>query len=141
VYQRDYILRLIEHLGRTLLMLRNRILDRQEQHATVQDEIRAIAARAGVDLDVARAVDLVTLRLLMSFAGDLDPARSWLTAELLYLEGLDKRQDRVVDARRDLSRALDLYRMLPPDWQPFEELPPTAERIAEIERLLADHTH
>jgi hypothetical protein len=27
--------------------------------------------------------------------------------------------------------------MLPPDWQPFEELPPTAERIAEIERLLA----
>jgi hypothetical protein len=141
VYQRDYILRLIEHLGRTLLMLRNRILDRQEQHATVQDEIRAIAARAGVDLDVARAVDLVTLRLLMSFAGDLDPARSWLTAELLYLEGLDKRQDRVADARRDLSRALDLYRMLPPDWQPFEELPPTAERIAEIERLLADHTH
>jgi len=80
VYQRDYILRLIEHLGRTLLMLRNRILDRQEQHATVQEEIRAIAARAGVDLDVARAVDLVTLRLLMSFAGDFDPARGWLTA-------------------------------------------------------------
>ena len=138
MYQRDYILRLIEHLGRTLLMLRNRILDRQEQHATVQDEIRAIATRAGVDLDVARAVDLVTLRLLMSFAGDLDPARSWLTAELLYLEGLDKRRDGVADARRDLSRALDLYRMLLPDWQPFEELPPSAERIAEIERLLAD---
>ena len=137
MYQRDYILRLIEHLGRTLLMLRNRILDRQEQHATVQDEIRAIAARAGVDLDVARAVDLVTLRLLMSFAGDFDPARGWLTAELLYLEGLDKRRDRLADARRDLSRALDLYRMLPPDWQPFEELPPTAERIAEIERFLA----
>ena len=138
MYQRDYILRLIEHLGRTLLMLRNRILDRQEQHATVQDEIRAIAARAGVDLDVARAVDLVTLRLLMSFAGDFDPARGWLTAELLYLEGLDKRRDNIVsDGRRDLSRALDLYRMLPPDWQPFEELPPSAERIAEIERLLA----
>ena len=119
-------------------MLRNRILDRQEQHATVQDEIRAIAARAGVDLDVARAVDLVTLRLLMSFAGDLDPARGWLTAELLYLEGLDKRRDNIgSDARRDLSRALDLYRMLPPDWKPFEELPPAAERIAEIERLLA----
>ena len=139
MYQRDYILRLIEHLGRTLLMLRNRILDRQEQHATVQDEIRAIAARAGVDLDVARAVDLVTLRLLMSFAGDFDPARGWLTAELLYLEGLDKRRDNTVaDARRDLSRALDLYRMLPPEWQPFEELPPCAERIAEMERLLAD---
>ena len=138
MYQRDYILRLIEHLGRTLLMLRNRILDRQEQHATVQDEIRAIAARAGVDLDVARAVDLVTLRLLMSFAGDLDPARAWLTAELLYLEGLDKRRDNIgSDARRDLSRALDLYRMLPADWKPFEELPPAAERIAEIERLLA----
>ena len=119
-------------------MLRNRILDRQEQHATVQDEIRAIAARAGVDLDVAKAVDLVTLRLLMSFAGDLDPARAWLTAELLYLEGLDKRRDNIgSDARRDLSRALDLYRMLPADWKPFEELPPAAERIAEIERLLA----
>ena len=137
MYQRDYILRLIEHLGRTLLMLRDRILGRQEQHATVQDEIRAIAARASIDLDGARAVDLVTLRLLMSFAGDFDPARSWLTAELLYLEGLDKRRDNTVaDARRDLSRALDLYRMLPQDWQPFAELPPCAERIAEIERLL-----
>lgn len=138
MYQRDYILRLIEHLGRTLLMLRHRILGRQEQHATVQDEIRAIAARASVDLDGARAVDLVTLRLLMSFAGDFDPARCWLTAELLYLEGLGKRQDNtVVDARRDFTRALDLYRMLPSDWQPFDELPPSAERIAEIERLLA----
>ena len=137
MYQRDYILRLIEHLGRTLLMLRDRILGRQEQHATVQDEIRAIAARASIDLDGARAVDLMTLRLLMSFAGDFDPARSWLTAELLYLEGLDKRRDNTVaDARRDLSRALDLYRMLPQDWQPFAELPPCAERIAEIERLL-----
>ena len=139
MYQRDYILRLIEHLGRTLLMLRDRILGRQEQHATVQDEIRAIAARASIDLDGARAVDLVTLRLLMSFAGDFDPARGWLTAELLYLEGLDKRRDNTVaDARRDLSRALDLYRMLPQDWQPFAELPPCAERIAEIEGLLAD---
>ena len=138
MYQRDYILRLIEHLGRTLLLLRNRILDRQEQHVTVQEEIRAIAARAGVELDVARAVDLVTLRLLMSFAGDFDPARGWLTAELLYLEGLQKRQDDTMsEARRDLSRALDLYRMLPTDWQPFEELPPSGERIAEIERLLA----
>ena len=139
MYRTDYILRLIEHLGRTLLLLRNRILDRQEQHVTVQDEIRAIAARASVDLDGARAVDLVTLRLLMSFAGDLDPARCWLTAELLYLEGLDKRRDNTVgDARRDLAHALDLYRMLPAEFQPFEELPPSAERIAEIERLLAD---
>lgn len=138
MYQRDYILRLIEHLGRTLLLLRHRILGRQEQHATVQEEIRAIAARASVDLDGARAVDLVTLRLLVSFAGDLDPARCWLTAELLYLEGLDKRRDKTVPAaRRDLARALDLYRMLPAEFQPFEELPPSAERIAEIEGLLA----
>jgi hypothetical protein len=138
VYQRDYILRLIEHLGRTLLVLRDRILGRQrEPHATVQDEIRAIAARAGLDLDVARAVDPATLRLLMSFAGDLDPARCWLTAELLYLEGLDKQQDNTVAARRDLTRALDLYLMLTPEWQPFPELPPSRERIAEIEQLLA----
>lgn len=143
MYQRDYILRLIDQLGRTLLMLRDRILGRQEQHAGVQDEIqdeiRAIAARVSIDLDGARAVDLVTLRLLMSFAGDLDPARCWLTAELLYLDGLDKHQENtVVAARRDLTRALDLYRMLPPDWQPFEELPPARQRIAEVERLLAD---
>ena len=139
MYQRDDILRLIERLGRTLLLLRDRILARQHQHANVQDEIRAIAARASIDLDGARAVDLVTLRLLMSFAGDLDPARCWLTAELLYLEGLDKRSDNAgAAARRDLTRSLDLYRMLPPGWQPFEELPPSRQRIEEIERLLAD---
>jgi hypothetical protein len=140
VYQRDYILRLIEHLGRTLLMLRDRILGReQQQHANTQEEIRAIAARAGVDLGAARAVDLVTLRLLMSFAGDLDPARCWLTAELLYLEGLDKRQEHgAAGGRRDLTRAEELYMMLPPEYQPFPELPLSRERIAEIGRLLAE---
>jgi hypothetical protein len=58
---------------------------------------------------------------------------------LLYLEGLDKHHENTgVAARRDLTRALELYRMLPPDWQPFEELPSSRQRIAEIERLLAD---
>lgn len=57
---------------------------------------------------------------------------------MLYLEGLDKHQKNPVIAAPDLTRALDLYRMLPPDWQPFEELPPSRQRIAEIERLLAD---
>ena len=138
VYQRDYILRLIEQLGRVLLYLRDRILGREHGHDDVREEIRAIAARVGLDLDAVRIVDAATLRLLMSFAGDLDPARCWLAAELLYLEALDAstRGDSKA-AGRDAARALELYSMLSPLWQPFEELPPASERIAEVARLLA----
>ena len=139
MFRRDYILRLIEQLGRQLIYLRNRILDREDGHEGVQEEIRAIAVRVGVDLDAARIVDSMTLRLLMSFAGDLDPARCWLTAELLHLEGLEAARRAESDAaRRDFRRALELYSMLPAGWQPFEELPPVKERIAEVGRLMTD---
>ena len=139
MYRRDYILRLIEQLGRQLIALRNRILRREQDRDAVRQEIGEIATRTGIDLDVARMVDVSTLRLLMSVAGNVDPGRCWLTAELLLLEGLDAAQagDSAL-ARLDFARALDLYSMVEQDWQPLDELPPVNERIAETQRLLAE---
>ena len=139
MYRRDYILRLIEQLGRQLIALRNRILRREQDRDAVRQEIGEIATRTGIDLDVARMVDVSTLRLLMSVAGNVDPGRCWLTAELLLLEGIDAAQagDSAL-ARLDFARALDLYSMVEQDWQPLDELPPVNERIAETQRLLAE---
>ena len=139
MYRRDYILRLIEQLGRQLIALRNRILRRDQDRDAVRSEIAEIARRTGIDLDVARTVDVSTLRLLMSVAGNVDPGRCWLAAELLLLEGLDAAQaGNPASARRDFARALDLYSMVEADWRPFDEVPPVNERIAETQQLLAE---
>jgi Mg2+ and Co2+ transporter CorA len=139
VYRRDYIIRLIEELGRQLIALRNQILRREQDRDAVRQEIGEIARRTGIDLDVARMVDSSTLRLLMSVAGNVDPGRCWLTAELLQLEGLDAAvRGESASARRDFARALELYALVERDWQPLEEVPAVQERVAELERLLAE---
>lgn len=139
LYQRDYILRIIEQLAQVLIVLRNSILGRTAEPAQLRQEIRALAAQAGLDLDVARAVDASTLRMLMSHAGTLDPGRCWLMAELLFLEALQAREAGDPGrARRDLLRALQLHAWNEPEWQPFPELPAVQARMAEMQAMLAD---
>jgi hypothetical protein len=137
MYQRDYILRLIEQLAQILIVLRNRILGRQGDPAMLRMEIRTVAAQAGLDLDVAKVVDLTTLRMLVSLAGNIDAGRCWLLAELLYLEGLQahKAGDRD-QARRDVERARELHSWLEPEWKPFDELPAVGARMEEMSTLL-----
>ncbi|HEV2131592.1 MAG TPA: hypothetical protein VGR27_10845 [Longimicrobiaceae bacterium] len=137
MYQRDYILRIIEQLGRALIQLRNRIMGRQMEAGEVHAELRAVAARAGVDLDLARVLGSEMLPRLIAPSGEAEPARCWLFAELLYLEGLQARQDgRTEAARADLVRAAEFYALLPSRWEAPEGFPPAAERVAEIRTLL-----
>jgi hypothetical protein len=139
LYQRDYILRLIEQLGQALIRLRDRILGRQAEPGQIRGEIRSLAQQVGLDLDVARTVDLATLRMLMSLAGDIDPGRCWLMAELLFLEALQAREaGDLGQAKRDLERALQLHAWVEPDWKPFEELPTVGERMEEMRRVLGE---
>jgi hypothetical protein len=139
LYQRDYILRVIEQLAQVLIVLRNRILGREGEPSQLHQEIRSIASRVGLDLQVARAVDPTILRMLMSQAGTLDPGRCWLMAELLFLEALQARGNgEAAQAARDIDRALLLHGWNEPEWQPFPELPPVSERMDEFRALRAE---
>jgi len=136
MYQRDYILRLIEQFGRVLIALRNRILRREADPAEVLAQIHEVAQQAGLDLEIARKLDPNSLLMWLAPTGEIDPPRLWLMAELLYLGGLHARSSSEDGGRGDLDRALAIYSRLPPEWRPSDDFPLVAERIAEVRRLL-----
>ena len=135
--QRDYLLRMIEQIGRVLTVLRNRILRREDDLGTRRDQLAAAARQGNVDLELARDFTPETLVLMVSMGGEVEPGRAWLLAELLYLDGLDAHL--AGDAERaeaSLTRALVLYRLIGPDMLRIVELPEMSGRVDEIERLL-----
>jgi hypothetical protein len=139
MFSRDYILRLIEQLARTLIALRNRILRQESGESESLAEINAIAQQAGLDLDVARRLDPASLLVWLAPFRDSDPGRLWLMAELLYLAAQASASDSVGDA--DLKRARAIYERLPPDWRPSPDLPAAGDRLTEIRGLLEAHPH
>jgi hypothetical protein len=136
MYRHDYILQLIERLGSALIALRNRILKRVRDDESVRAEIGEIAEQAGLDIDVARRLDPELLFMWLAPTGEADPARLWLMAELLYLEGLDVKSSGQPEWRGDLERALALLVRLPPDWRPGEAFASAGERANEVGALL-----
>jgi hypothetical protein len=137
MYQRDYILRLIERFGKTLIALRNRILKREQEQSITLAEIHEIATQAGLDYDVARRLDPSTLLMWLSPGGQTDPPRMWLMAELLYLEGLQARTSDPAAGRPDFERAQAIVATLPADWRPSDDFCTAGERAAELQGLLA----
>jgi hypothetical protein len=136
MYRHDYILRLIQHLGAALITLRDRILRRQRDEAAVRTEIGEIARHAGLDLDVARSLDPQQLLMWLAPVGDPDPAKLWLMAELLYLEGLQSRLSGATAWRGDLERASAILTHVPHDWRPDAPFASAGDRLAEIRTLL-----
>ena len=136
MHQRDYILRLIEQMGAALVALRNRILGRQVDAGGIDEELSGLAGRAGLDLDLLRGFSVDTLHMLASPAGDVEPGRCWLMAELLYLDGLQAHlEERVEEAAESLGKARTLFTLIEPAGGLLVGLPEAAERIAEIDRL------
>lgn len=133
--QGDYILRLIEILGQALIRLRKMIVG-GEDPAEVDRELQAVAEKGGVDLELARQVDEDTLLLLMSPGGEPEPARCWLMAELLYLDGLRAElEEEEGEARALFEKALRLYVALDPRI-PGRGLPEISDRVEELEEKL-----
>ena len=132
----DYVLRLIERLGATLIALRNRILRRAREDVAITAEIQEIARQAGLDLAVARTLGPEMLLMWLAPTGEADPARLWLMAELLYLEALAGRASGGTEWRADMKRALAVLSRVPSEWRPRDELAAAGERIAEIRALL-----
>ena len=135
--QRDYILRLIEQMGAALAELRRRILGRKADPASVQDELASVSGRAGFDLELLRGFDGETLRMLVAPTGEVEPARCWMMAEVLYLDGLEaEAEGRVDDARASLEKARLLFTLIEPAGGMLLGLAEAGERVREIDERL-----
>jgi hypothetical protein len=137
MFRQDYISRLIEQFGRTLVTLRNLITGRQASPAEIHEQIASVASQCGLGLDIARSLDSAMLVMWLAPRGDIDAGKFWLLAELLFLEGLQAREEGRMDlARADLERARLLLGKLAPDWRPDDDLASAAERIQDIDTAL-----
>jgi hypothetical protein len=135
MYSRDYVLRLIEQFGRTLVALRNRLLGRHHDQVDTSESIAEIARHAGLDLDIARRLDPPSLLLWLAPSEDVDASRLWLMAELLYLAALANPPGQ---RRGDLERAVAIWQRLPPDWKPSDDFATVRARISEARDLITE---
>jgi hypothetical protein len=136
MYRHDYVMKLIERFGAALISLRNRLLRREKEEIGVRAEIHEIAREAGLDITVARSLEPDSLLLWLSPVGQPDPAKLWLMAELLYLEGLEAKVSGERPWQQDLQRALAILVTLPSAWRPGNAFTAAGERAAEISALL-----
>lgn len=132
--RQDYLVRLIEQLGRALAGLLDRILSRAPDEAgDVTAELNALAGQAGMDLALALRLAPETLGMMVAPAGTPDPGRGWLLAELLYLRGLQAEREQNTDlARQGYQRALALFRTLDAGWRPVPGVATAGERIPDV---------
>jgi hypothetical protein len=132
--QRDYILRLIEQIGQALIRIRRMILREEPAVARIDDELRLVGRRAGVDLDVARVATPDTLVLLVAPTGEPDPGRCWVLAEMLYLDGMRaEAEGRVGAALAGYDKAARLFRIIEPGGAFLTGWPEASERLRDLE--------
>ncbi|HET7038757.1 MAG TPA: hypothetical protein VFH97_02655 [Gemmatimonadales bacterium] len=135
--QRDYVLRLIEQAAAVLREMLARI-GRSAGRDDVARGLRRAASLGGLDLDLLRLSDDATLLQLVTPGGEPEPARTWLAAESLYLDGMAAQLDGAADdARASLAKALLLYQLVQPGPLLPAGVPEAAERVRDIERRLA----
>ena len=86
--------------------------------------------------EFARSLDPDMLLMWLAPTGQSDPAKLWLMAELLYLEGLQLKVSESGEWRGDLERALAILAAVPPEWRPGDALTDAGTRATEIRGLL-----
>ncbi|HIF23585.1 MAG TPA: hypothetical protein EYQ27_17175 [Gemmatimonadetes bacterium] len=137
MHQRDFILRMIEQMGASLVALRNRILGRKVDVHTVNEELSGLAGEAGFDLNLLRGFSIETLHMFVSPTGEVEPARCWLMAELLYLDGLQAHVElRIADALNSLHKARVLFSLIQPGGGMLIGFAEAGDRTEEIDELL-----
>ncbi|HSG07897.1 MAG TPA: hypothetical protein VLA36_06055 [Longimicrobiales bacterium] len=136
--QRDYILRLIEQMGAAMVALRNKILGRKVDPEKIHQELTGLAGQTGLDLQLLRGFTADTLHMLVAPTGEVEPARCWLMAELIYLDGLQaEAEERWHDAVDALRKARLLYTLIGPGGGLLVGLPEAGDRIADVDTRLA----
>lgn len=136
--QRDFILRMIEQLGRILVGIRNRIL-RGDDPKAIEAELEAGSRQAGFDLDLVRGLTLESLMMFVGRDGELQLDRAWLLAEILCLDGIQEaRRGDPVHARQSLLKARGLYELLGPDGAMLTGIPDVQGRLSEVDETLRE---
>jgi hypothetical protein len=137
--QRDYILRMIEQAGTALRALLNRVLRRDVEPAEVTKALRHAAALGSLDIDLLRLGDTNTVLMMVAPGGEPEPGRTWLAAEMLYLDGLAARLDeRADDAATSFAKARLLFGLVGATGVLPAGFPEAAERIREIDGYLGE---
>lgn len=135
--QRDYIMRMIEQVGRLLIAIRRHLQGQPSDIGNVAEALHAAAGQLGLDLDLARRATPETLALLA--APQTDPARCWAIAELLFLDALSaEAEGRVEESAEGLRKARFFFGMVEPGGVMLLGWPEAAERIAEIDARLGE---
>jgi hypothetical protein len=119
---------MIEQLAVALARVRRKINEGAPESG---EELSRLAAQHGVDLITLRAVDGETLLLLLSPSGEPEPARTWIMAELVYMDALRLEQGGDADeARHAFAKALLLYELI--DAEVLGGMPEAGDRIGEL---------
>ena len=131
--QRDYVLRLIEQAAAVLRAMIARIGGEAPDLPATRRELRRALQLGGLDLDLLRVADGATVLQLVRPGADTEPARVWLAAETLFLEGLAaERAGDAAKAIAGLAKAQLLFRLVEPTAALPTGFPEVAERLAEI---------
>ncbi|MEZ4415570.1 MAG: hypothetical protein R3E10_07425 [Gemmatimonadota bacterium] len=139
--QRDFILRLIEEMGRALAEIRRRILGGELSGPRVREEVDRALVGVGLDLDLALRASPETLELMIASTGEVDPTRAWVLAESLYVYGLGAEAEGQTHlARTAFERAHRLFTLLAPSaaFYGLVEAEGRQEELEERLRSLAD---
>ena len=126
--RRDYLLRLMEQLGRVMARVRELVTGRSIDAAA--GELERFAQEAGVPLALLRVLDGDSQTIMLRTAGEPDPAKQLLAAEYLYVQAL---RAPAVEADALRARALELYRSVDPLNNPALSRA-VADRIATLSR-------
>jgi hypothetical protein len=135
--QRDYILRMIEQAAAVLRAVLARLTRAGADAADVRSDLQRAAHLGGFDLDLLRVVDVPGVLSMLAPGGETEPGRTWLAAEVLFLDGLAAHRSGNTDATAvSFAKARLLYGMLEPTAVLPTGFPEAAERLREIEDYL-----
>lgn len=134
---RDYIIRQIEQIGIVLRAILQMVLRREAAPGEIRAQLQGVLQQVGFDIDIALVADADTLVRMVAPTGEVDPTRTWLVAEAMYLDGLDAALgDRSDEARLTLEKAHRLFHMLDAGTPIASGFPEARERVADIEDRL-----
>lgn len=135
--QRDWILRVIEQLGAVLAQLRRMIFQGEPLDAAASERLDHALGQAGLSPAMARTASADTLLMMVAPTGEIDPTRTWVLAESLYVLGLDAELvDHPERAESYFGKALVLYKLIEPG-SAFTGMREASERIADLEHRLS----
>jgi hypothetical protein len=134
--RQDYLLRLIQQMGRTLARIREMLLAGRDEEAGA--ELATVAQQAGIDLRFVIALEEASLRPLLLTGGEIDRPKCALFAELVYLEWRRSLAAGRLDyAERCAKRSLLLFQLAYQHTEPDDETREKMQALAANDPSLA----